>query len=88
MRGDGAMYRGEIVLHRLIGGARAAEGLAVIIDVFRAFSLECVLYGQPFLFRAMKNMYAFIADVVMLLVSLPVCVKMDDYLHRMTRDKR
>lgn len=39
------MYRGEIVLHRLIGGARAAEGLAVIIDVFRAFSLECVLYG-------------------------------------------
>ena len=45
MRGDGAMYRGEIVLHRLIGGARAAEGLAVIIDVFRAFSLECVLYG-------------------------------------------
>ena len=30
------------ILH-LTGGARQAEGLAVIIDVFRAFSLECCL---------------------------------------------
>ena len=39
------MYRGEIETLRLIEGARAAEGTAVIIDVFRAFSLECVLYA-------------------------------------------
>ena len=31
------------ILH-LLEGARQAKGLAVIIDVFRAFSLECYLY--------------------------------------------
>ena len=29
---------------QLIEGAKQAEGLTVIIDVFRAFSLECYLY--------------------------------------------
>ena len=33
------------VLH-LIEGAKQAEGLTVIIDVFRAFSLECYLYDM------------------------------------------
>ncbi|MBQ1391153.1 MAG: 2-phosphosulfolactate phosphatase, partial [Firmicutes bacterium] len=32
------------VLH-LLEGAKAARGLTVIIDVFRAFSLECYLYA-------------------------------------------
>ena len=35
----------DIRILRLIGGARQAEGLTVIIDVFRAFSLECRLYA-------------------------------------------
>ena len=33
------------ILH-LIEGAKKAEGLTVIIDVFRAFSLECYLYDK------------------------------------------
>lgn len=33
------------VLH-LIEGAKKAEGLTVVIDVFRAFSLECYLYDM------------------------------------------
>ena len=33
------------ILH-LIDGAKHAEGLTVIIDVFRAFSLECYLYDM------------------------------------------
>lgn len=36
----------EIQILELIEGARAAEGLTVIIDVFRAFSLECFLYDR------------------------------------------
>ena len=36
----------EIQILRLIEGARQAEGLTVIIDVFRAFSLECYLYDR------------------------------------------
>ena len=38
------MYQVNI-LH-FIEGAKQAEGLAVIIDVFRAFSLECYLYDM------------------------------------------
>ena len=38
------MYRVNI-LH-LVEGAKQAEGLTVIIDVFRAFSLECYLYDM------------------------------------------
>jgi len=34
----------EIKMLELIEGAKRAEGLTVIIDVFRAFSLECYLY--------------------------------------------
>lgn len=33
------------ILH-LLEGAEQAEGLTVIIDVFRAFSAECYMYGQ------------------------------------------
>lgn len=38
---------------------------------------ESLLYSQPFIVRAGKNVYAFIADVVMLIVSLPLCVLLD-----------
>ena len=36
----------DIRIYHLIGGAKKAEGLAVIIDVFRAFSLECTLFAM------------------------------------------
>jgi 2-phosphosulfolactate phosphatase len=35
----------QVEIYHLIDGARQAEGLAVIIDVFRAFSMECWLYA-------------------------------------------
>lgn len=44
--------------------------------------LEHVIYAQPFLLRIANNIYAFVADVVMLLVSLPICVKLDSYLKK------
>jgi len=36
----------DIEILHLIEGAKKAEGLVVIIDVFRAFSLECYLYDM------------------------------------------
>ena len=36
----------EIDILRFIEGAQRAKGLTVIIDVFRAFSLECYLYAR------------------------------------------
>ena len=35
----------NITIRRLIEGAKEADGLTVIIDVFRAFSLECYLFA-------------------------------------------
>ena len=40
------MYKGKINILHLIEGAKQARGLTVIIDVFRAFSLECYLYDM------------------------------------------
>lgn len=67
------------------------NAVAVIVSVALGMlviksCIECVLYGQPFLFRAAKNLYAFIADAVLLLASLPICNKMDHYLHKYTED--
>lgn len=36
----------EVKILHLLEGAKEAEGLTVIIDVFRAFSLECYLYDM------------------------------------------
>ena len=36
----------EINIYHLIEGAKLAKGEAVIIDIFRAFSLECYLYSM------------------------------------------
>ena len=35
----------NIEIFHLIDGAKQADGLAVVIDVFRAFSMECYLYA-------------------------------------------
>jgi len=39
-------FQSEVKILHLIEGAKMAEGLTVIIDVFRAFSLECYLYDM------------------------------------------
>ena len=36
----------KVEIRHLIEGARQADGLVVIIDVFRAFSMECYLYAM------------------------------------------
>ena len=38
---------------------------------------ECLLYAQPMAVRMAKNSYAFVADVVMMIVSIPVCELLD-----------
>ena len=44
--------------------------------------VECVLYSQPFFLRAINNSYAFIADVFVLIISLPICSKMHEIIKR------
>ena len=51
----------EIIIKELLDGARSARGTAVIIDVFRAFSVECYLFsrgaGQVFAVGAADTAY-------------------------------
>ena len=79
---------------RKAGGVlpRAAELFAVAaataIGILIVKSgVECLLYAQPMLFRMMKNGYAFVADVVLLAVSLPVCVRLDAYMRKFSEGK-
>ena len=42
--------------------------------------IEALLYAQPMLLRIAKNSYAFIADVVVMIISLPICVSLKGVL--------
>lgn len=53
---------------------------SIIIIVTTAFAMlvvkstvECFLYSQPFFVRAIKNIYAFIADAFTIIISIPLC---------------
>ena len=56
----------------------AAILIASAIGILGIKSLtECILYAQPFIIRIGKNTYAFIADAVMLGISIPICMLLD-----------
>lgn len=42
--------------------------------------VESVLYSQPFLLRCAKNIYAFVADAFVIIVSIPICRFLDPKL--------
>ena len=44
--------------------------------------VEMALYAQPFVLRVAKNIYAFVADVVVMTVSLPVCDSLKGIVRR------
>lgn len=66
------------VLHCLVIVSATALGILVVKS-----ETECLLYSQPFLVRVAKNMSAFIADVVMLIISLPLCEVLDKTAKKM-----
>lgn len=45
--------------------------------------VEVALYAQPIIVRIAKNLYAFIADVVVLIASLPICVCLKKTIERL-----
>ncbi len=58
--------------------ASCALGILVIKS-----ETEHLLYDQPFLIRAAKNVYAFVADTVMLIASLPLCAVLDRHAKKL-----
>lgn len=62
-------------------------GISVVVSVAVAIlgvksAVEVVLYAQPMLLRVTKNLYAFIADVVVMIFSLPICVSLKGILSK------
>ncbi len=65
------------ILHKTVLNVTAIViGVALGILVVKSLT-ESILYGQMFPVRVGKNVYAFIADVVVLIVSLPICMSLD-----------
>ena len=64
------------VLRTILNIAGIAVGTAAGILVIKSLT-ESFLYAQLFVVRAGKNVYAFVADLVVLIVSLSVCPALD-----------
>ncbi len=85
--GLGLAFRGARPLKSAV--LRTAIECVVIVAVTAVGILvvksetESLLYAQPFLVRAAKNTSAFIADCVMLIISLPVCRVLDPYAKKL-----
>lgn len=65
------------VIHAAVIAAAVALGILVVKS-----ETEHLLYAQPFLVRAAKNVYAFVADTVVLILSLPLCAVLDKRLQK------
>ena len=66
----------------LLNSAAIVASVALGILIIKSLT-ECLLYAQPMAVRMAKNMSAFIADTVMLLVSLPICMALDGRIRKM-----
>ena len=60
------------LLETVIATIITVEAVAVGI-LFAKSLVECILYSQPFLIRISNNIYAFVADIVVIVASLPIC---------------
>lgn len=69
-------------IHVIVIVASVALGILVVKS-----QTEHLLYDQPFLVRVGKNIYAFVADVVVLIVSLPICAILDKQARRFSKGK-
>ncbi len=65
-----------------------AISVSVALGILIVKSLtECLLYSQPMLIRMGKNIYAFVADIVVLELSLPICMTMDRLIRKGSQEK-
>ncbi len=63
-------------LQAVINFIAIAVSTALGILILKSLT-ECLLYAQPMIVRMGKNVFAFIADIVVLEISLPICMSVD-----------
>ena len=62
-------------------------GIAIVISVAIGMLgvksiIEALLYAQPMFLRVAKNFYAFVADVTVMIISLPICVSLKGVINK------
>lgn len=72
------------VLRNIIIAFSVILSTAIGILVVKSF-VEVILCGQPMLVRIAKNVYAFVADVVVLTASLPICICLKRTMEKLTK---
>lgn len=73
------LREGRSALKVALAAVGAVALTAAGILVLKSFT-EVVLYAQPMWARMAKNVYAFVADSVVLLISIPFCVASEKFL--------
>ena len=66
--------------HILIGVAIVVSVAVAILGVKSI--VEALLYTQPMILRMAKNIYAFVADVIVMIISLPICVSLKNIISK------
>ena len=66
------------VLRSVIHVAAIIVSVALGILVVKSL-VDCLIRMQPFLVRVSTNIYAFVADCAVLILSLPICAVLDRY---------
>ena len=69
-------------LGMVLNVAAIVVGTALGILIVKSL-VESILYAQLMVVRIGKNVYAFVADIVVLIVSLPICAVLDKTARKM-----
>ena len=54
----------------------------------RSIDVESFLYAQPFALRLAKNIYAFVSDVIVMGISIPICYKLEPIVRKKLKKAR
>lgn len=68
-------------LRHLIIAVSILISVAIAILGVKSF-VEAVIYAQPIILRIIKNSYAFVADVVVMMIALPICASLKKVLSK------
>jgi Na+-translocating ferredoxin:NAD+ oxidoreductase RnfE subunit len=71
----------SVALKAVINFFAIAVSTALGILILKSI-VECVLYSQTMAVRMVKNAYAFVADIFVLELSLPICMTLDGRLKK------
>lgn len=72
------------VIETIISAVIIIAATAVAMLVIKS-CVECLLYTQPFMVRVATNLYAFIADAFVIIVSLPICRILEPHLEKILK---